>query len=225
MVASEIRQSAIRIARNDQSWLRHDLKNQKHRWQEDSCYYYGKFSQSSTEIKGSVFTVFKQVAIPLRSSSKMSRSKPPRLGTPVVHKQAGRSFHRSTCVPLVFSARNLRAWEHRSSATKRDACSIVAHASRLCSPPPTSAKGQGSAFPHHRSRANRGTSGRWALGADEQPEFESDARSGDQGAREERLKHNEGSGCHNREERDRLERSDNPERGATGGEHQKDDVV
>ena len=73
----------------------------------------------------------------------MSRSKPPRLGTPVVRNQAGRLFHRSTRVPLVFPAPNLRAWDHRSSANKRDACSTVAHASRLCSPPPTSAKGQG----------------------------------------------------------------------------------
>jgi len=60
---------------------------------------------SSTEIKGSVF---KSVAIPLRSSSKMSRSKPPRPGTPVVRKQAGRLFYRSTRVPLVFPAPNLR---------------------------------------------------------------------------------------------------------------------
>jgi len=119
-------------------------------------------SENATEIKGSVF---KSVAIPLRSSSKMSRSKPPRPGSPVVRNQAGRLFHRSTCVPLVFPAPNLRQRPRER-------------------------------LPHHRSRANRGTSGRWALGADEQPEFESDARSGDQGAREERLKHNEGSGWH-----------------------------
>jgi len=61
---------------------------------------------------------------------------PPRLGTPVVRKQAGRLFYRSTRVPLVFSAPNLRARDHRSSANKRDACSTAAHASRLCSPPP-----------------------------------------------------------------------------------------
>jgi len=69
------------------------------------------------------------------------RPQPPRLGTPVVREQAGRLFYRSTCVPLVFSAPNLRAWDHRSSANKRDACSTVAHASRLCCPPPTSAPG------------------------------------------------------------------------------------
>ena len=71
------------------------------------------------------------------------RPQPPRLGTPVVRNQAGRLFHRSTRVPLVFPAPNLCARDHRSSANKRDACSTAAHASRLCSPPPISAKGQG----------------------------------------------------------------------------------
>jgi len=37
--------------------------------------------------------------------------------------------------------------------------------------------------------------------------------------------HNAGSGWHNRAERDGLEQSDSPARGATGGEHQKDDVA
>jgi len=36
------------------------------------------------------------------------RPQPPRPGSPVVRKQAGRLFYRSTRVPLVFPALNLR---------------------------------------------------------------------------------------------------------------------